>query len=522
MPTKNLMLLGVLLCLGGCMTPMQKRVDAEVKRNDARATADLATILENEEGYFEQVDDVWLSGDAIEIDEDRNEAPAFLKMPVRLAPQFPISLQKFAELIVQGYGVRVDVMADATDIASKSVDPTAGLRMEEGAAIQGQQVGSFYLDYKDGDLAGVLDHVTARVGVSWRVVGATIQIYYRDTRTWEVNSIPTASGIQNRVSNANGGSTGSGAEGGASATSSQSISTTATLDVFATIAEALKTSLAVGDTYVTSPALGTVTVTATPATLDRVEAFIEEANERMTRQVAIEAKLIAVRMSNGSHYGIDWNLMYRKLGSYGINATSFGDTDIDQNNMSISVIDTSSRLNGTSAIINALNSQGDVTVGNTVPAVTMSSRPVTVQFTDSFPYISRIQTQLVADAGSQTTIETSSIVTGLAVHLLPVITDKQDILLQLQASLSDITEIRQVSVPGGDQALEVPAVASRDITQHVRLRPGQTLVVSGFEQSTHARNSRGIGSANAWAAGGSADADQERVVLVLLVTTKIL
>lgn len=525
--TTNSVMAALLLAvfLPGCVvTPAQKRIDGAISAASSVASADLQQIADSDEGYFRSVDEVWLSGDAIEIAKTADAVPLFLTQPAALSPQYPISLQKFAELVVQGYGVRVDVMSDAIEIASRTIDPTAALRVGDGSIAQGaqSQVGSFHLDYRHGNLSGLLDHVAARTGISWRIAGEAVQLYYRDTKTFEVRAAPGQNGVQNTVSNASGGSSGGGQQGGSNSQSSQTTTTQASLDIFATIAEALKTTLATGDSYVASPALGTVTVTATPATLDRVAEFMRVTNERMTRQVAIETKLLSVRISNGSNLGIDWDLLYRKLGSYGITASSFGESGLDTNSMAVTVLDPGSRLNGSSAIFNALSTQGNVSTVNTVPSVTMSSQPVTVQFTNSFPYVSRVQTQLVADAGAQTTIETSSIVTGLSVHLLPIVTDNQDILLQLQATLSDITELRQIGVPGGNQSLEIPAVASRDIAQRVKLRPGQTLVVSGFEQATNTRKSRGLGHANAWALGGNAESEEERFVLVLLVTPKIL
>lgn len=517
-------MVGLLAMLTGCVTtPMHNRVQKAVVANRTTAEADLTGITENE-GYFMAMDGPWLSGEQIAVATMTKPQPAWLTQSAALGPQYPVTLQKIAELIVQGYGIKVDVMADATDIASKVIDPTAALRGGEQGQQTASQTGTIWLDYH-GQMAGLLDHVASRVGVSWRVMGDGVQIYYRDTRTFEVHAAPGQNTISNTVSNASGGRSGGGGSsqnGGSVAQSAQTISTQATLDIFATIAESLKTALSTGDAFVASPALGTVTVTATPSTLDRVADMMLAMNARMTRQVAIEAKLVSVTMKHGSNYGIDWNLLYTKLGSYGVSASSFGEAGLTDNSLSVAVLDSSSRYNGSTAVINALSSQGNVSVENTVPAITMSSQPVTVQFTDSQPYISRVETTLATNVGSQTSVETSDVVTGMAVHLLPVVTDEQDVLLQLQVTLSNVTAFRKLAVPGGTTQLEIPAVASRDIAQRLKLRPGQTLVVAGFEQLTNGRDSRGIGSPNAWLLGGNANANEERVILVLLVTPKIL
>lgn len=61
-----------------------------------------------------------------------------------------------------------------------------------------------------------------------------------------------------------------------------------------------------GATLVVSPISGLISVTAMPDKLRAVEAFIDEFQTSVLRQVAIEAKIVEVTLSTAFQFGIDW------------------------------------------------------------------------------------------------------------------------------------------------------------------------------------------------------------------------
>jgi len=88
--------------------------------------------------------------------------------------------------------------------------------------------------------------------------------------------------------------------------------------------------------------------------------------------------------------------------------------------------------------------------------------------------------------------------------------------------LSDWTNRRALKQIGkvsrGDNTIEIPEVDNRIFSQMVKLRSGETLVLSGFEQSVDNGSKAGVGSASNWLMGGSLKRDNSKDVIVVLIT----
>src|SRR3546814_12956968 len=84
--------------------------------------------------------------------------------------------------------------------------------------------------------------------------------------------------------------------------------------------------------------------------------------------------------------------------------------------------------------------------------------------------------------------------------LLPYLMDGPDMLLQYSINLSALTRLRQVE--SGGQMIEIPEVANRIFSQRVRLRSGETLILSGFEQTIDDAGKEGVGDSGFWLLGG--------------------
>lgn len=517
---RALVLVAAAMVAGCGAQAVNHRADAFVDSQVGQQDAALGDFDAAGEGYFRKVDTPWLAAEPIEIRQTHTNEPPVFSQPVAFKPQTPVTLQKVAEFITKGFGITVHVTADAAEAAAGVVDGTAGRR-----DVQIPQ-GTFFLEYAGGTLKNFLDYAAARTGTSWRWDGEAVLIYYRDTRTFQLTAIPGPSEVSGRVSNVSnsGGAGGGGGEsGGAVADSGQTTSATATLDAFAAATEVVRAMLGQGDSFAASASLGTITVTATPATLSRVAAFVRDTNERLTRQVALEAKLLSVELEDGASYGIDWETVYETLnGRYRIATQSLSDAPSDAGSLGISVIDSSYNYAGSSAIVRALETQGRVAVNNSAPAVSMSNRPVTVQVTDKDSYLARVETTIVPDVGATTSFEAGTVTTGFSMTLLPVVTDANDVLLHMQTTFSSLRRLRVIGNSSDGNFIEVPEVSGRDFLQSVKLRAGQTLLIGGFEQERGETAERGIGKPEFWAAGGGVNASKSRTVLVLLITPRVI
>lgn len=524
-----MLIVAALTTLSGCT--LHNEVKSEATREATESTKLLADSRANRsDPFYEEIDGLWLGGEAKALPKQTKDLPA-LRTMVTLKKQFPLTLTQIASFITTEVGLQVQVAQDAVAHAKDSVtqDTTAVVSGQAGTP------GGFVVQY-EGTTRGLLELATARTGTSWETTDNGVAIFLRKTQSFAVNALPGSTTLNTKVTNTSGGSSGGGgggqgggaSGGGSKSESGQTTSMDVDVKLFDSIAESVKNMLAQGDQVAASPAASTITVTASPVVLERVEHFIRDINSRLKRQVAFDMRVVSVDLTHGENFGLDWSAVYNNVAKgYGITTSSLSNAPTDANSLAVNVLDPSSRFYGSEVVINALKSQGHVDVVTTASQITLSGQPTPVQVANNTAYVQRAETTLVANAGAQTTFEVGNVTTGFAATVLPVVTDEDEILLQLQLQLSSLRNLRQIGVSatpgaaGQSTQIEAPEVDSRDFLQRVRMKSGQTLVLSGFEQSKLKSDARGIGSAEFQLAGGGQNSEKTRTVIVVLLTAKI-
>src|SRR5205085_7054833 len=85
------------------------------------------------------------------------------------------------------------------------------------------------------------------------------------------------------------------------------------LSVWSAIEASVRQMLGAAGRVVASPATGTLTVTDTPAVLEKVAEYLEEQNRSLNRQVSVHVRVLSVELEEGETYGIQWDLVYARL-----------------------------------------------------------------------------------------------------------------------------------------------------------------------------------------------------------------
>ena len=70
--------------------------------------------------------------------------------------------------------------------------------------------------------------------------------------------------------------------------------------------------------------------------------------------------------------------------------------------------------------------------------------------------------------------------------------------------------------------LQLPTMQMRGFVQEIAMRSGQTLILTGFEQTQEDISTSGVGKAKMGLLGGTANDTAERDTLVILVTPEVL
>lgn len=471
---------------------------------------------------------------------------------IEFLPASGMGLQAVAQQITKDCGIQVRITPDA---AVELNGPTIGnAAAATGAApatlvppligtagAQGLGAGATAdvsnLFYK-GDVSGLLNAVTTRLGLSWKYVDGGITIFHLDTRNYRIFSIPTTTNMTSTVTSGTttslgvaggsgsfggGGAAGGSSSGGVGGSSGTQQSTTVSLDTkpdedLRKTVESMLTPSKGRVAYSRSTSM--LSVTDTPEVLDRVGALIDEMNASATTQVLLNIKVISVTLSDTDEFGINWTTIYQNLAkNYGLGLSNSFQSSASAVSASVSILKGDSRFSGSNLIVKALQQQGHVSMVTQPSVTTLNMEPVPVQVAEQQDIVDSTRTTLSGGTSDFAQVErtTKTITSGFNMNLLPyVLPDNENVLLQFSMQMASPPQLRTVG--SNENSQELAKTASRTFSQKVKLRSGETLILSGFEQTANDTTRSGVGSPRNWLLGGGRKSTRNREVIVILIT----
>ncbi|GAA4023234.1 PilN family type IVB pilus formation outer membrane protein [Actimicrobium antarcticum] len=527
-PVTRVTLMALAVSLLPACNSMNEGIIGRVKESEARASQ-LARDVGKVDGAASKVlpavqhdPGIWLGRSLPRVSQ--TPLPPVFNQPATFERSIN-SLAEFAERITLRSGIPTKVASDAAQAgqpAAMSGQKSAQPAMPGGFGATGQNQAQaptpIRIDFSGGSLKGLLDTAAARFGVSWKYANGTIQFFHTDTRTFQIAAVPGDSALSATVSSgaSSGGDSGGGGGNAINATNTQNTAVKSTLSVYSSIEKAVGIMLSSQGKVVSSPATGSITVSDTPDNLERIALFIDKENRALSRQVMVNVTVLAVTLTRGDNYGIKWDSVYQTLSrKYGL--TNSLASVANSSAFSAAILDTAtSRLAGSSMLIEALSEQGQVRRETSASVVTLNNQPVPVQVAKQTSYLKSSQTTLTANVGSSTTLTPGTITTGFNMTILPNVLNNGAVMLQFSTDISTLRSLRTVS--SSTATIETPEIETRNFLQRVAMKSNETLVISGFEQTDDNLNQQGVGTPANLLLGGSLKASGNKEVIVILIT----
>ncbi len=162
--------------------------------------------------------------------------------------------------------------------------------------------GTFIGELKNVTVRRALDLILHPLELDFAVDGNLIRVFRRElaTRRYDMNYLVTQRAGESRV-----GRQPSGADDGYAR-----VTSTTRTDVFGDIAKGVRTLLSDRGTFNVDPKAGLVQVTDDPERLDRVGDYLDAVQDRIQRQVQIDARIVEIELS-GEREQIDWDAIDR-------------------------------------------------------------------------------------------------------------------------------------------------------------------------------------------------------------------
>lgn len=376
-----------------------------------------------------------------------------------------------------------------------------------------------------GSLAGLLDLVATKANLTWKWDGEKVYFYRYETRIFKIEALAGKSTTKATVATTATGSSAGGGAGSSTGTSSQSMDMSMSMDIWEDIGTAVLSQLSPRGKMNIMPSTGTITVTDSPDKLKRIDSYLRELNKSLSKQVMINVQVYAVEVDDEDGKGIDWTLAWATLGSrfnfaYANAANTAGLAGIITTNL-VNSADGKSKTNwdGSSLVAGALSSIGRTSLVTSTSVSTLNNITVPIMVSREQAYVAKQSTTVTGTTGtSQTAIEPGLLTTGFSMNLTPRLSDTDKLMLQYAMDLSDLIKITTFTSPDGKTSIQLPERNIRNFLQRVQMRSGQTLVLSGFQQTRSDFSTKGMGDANNWALGGGQSGKYKNTTLVIIIT----
>lgn len=545
---KGTLAIAMMAVLSGC-TGLSDRIE-----NDHTSSFEKASKLAKQVGVVETVgrqaqpvvyeQGIWIGKTAIKAEKAEVFPQIFSESAV--FDRSVSNIQEFAERITSMTGYATKVTPDALAAAQRAIAPAQGVGVAGANSVGLPPVPTplptgipgatgvpgygmlpqVRITYTNGNLKGLLDTAASRFGIWWKLERQQIKFYYTDTKTFSVRAVPGDSALNATVSTGTSTGTSGNSGGGATtqttgqASSSNSTQTqmSSTLSVWTSMQNAIKAMLTTNGQVVSSPATGSITVTDTPDVLAKVSEYIDNQNVMLGKQVVFSVTILGVSQTDQNSYGISWDLVYsdlfRKFGIKNTFAGASGNTSL-----SAGVISPNSNFNGTSLLISALSKQGKVRLETTASVTAMNNQPTPIQVSKQTTYVASSATTQTANVGSTTTITPGTVSAGFSMTVLPSVMPDGSVILQFSTDISALRQIRQIT--SGGVTIEAPEIDTRNFLQRVTMKSGESLIVSGFEQTDDNLQNSGVGTSRNYLFGGGSSPTRTKEVIVVIVTPVI-
>ena len=264
-----------------------------------------------------------------------------------------------------------------------------------------------------------------------------------------------------------------------------------------------------GRSVVVDPHAGLVIVRGMPGELRDVEAYLDDAEDSLQRQVILEAKIIEVKLSDSFQSGIDWTAISSNrntfVGTSSANSSSASDI-IAGNSASATILPgptTSGNLfavGGSSSdfagLIRLLSTQGEVQVLSSPRISTVNNQKAVIKVGSDEFFVTNISSSTSSNSSSTTTspdVTLTPFFSGIALDVTPQISGNDDVILHVHPSVSEVVDqIKVITVAGQTQQLPLALSTVRESDSVVKAKSGQVVVIGGLMQNSSANEDGGL------------------------------
>ena len=242
-----------------------------------------------------------------------------------------------------------------------------------------------------------------------------------------------------------------------------------------------------GRSVVVNPQAGVITVRAKPDEIREVKQFLDISQDRLKRQVILEAKILEVTLSDGYQQGINWSNLSSSIGDGSINIArtaistilpgqdAIGDLLGGQTNVTISD-------GNFEAVLSFMGTQGDLNVLSSPRVTAANNQKAVIKVGVDEYFVTGIDINYVEVNGEnqqQIDYDLTPFFSGISLDVTPQIDDEGNVLLHVHPAVIDVEEKTYEFMNNAPMARS----SIRESDSVIRARDGDVVVIGGLMKS---------------------------------------
>lgn len=259
-----------------------------------------------------------------------------------------------------------------------------------------------------------------------------------------------------------------------------------------------------GQSVVVTPQASVITLRAYPDEIREVRRFLGISQERMHRQVIMEAKILEVTLNDGYQQGINWNKMFTSNGvnySIGVGDTSSAGTVVNSGLGSLGStvaalpgIGTIGTLLGGQtnivmssgsfeSVLSFMATQGDLNVPSSPRVTAANNQKAVIKVGTDEYYVTDLSSVVGSGDNSEASpdVELTPFFSGISLDVTPQIDDKGHVLLHVHPAVIEV-EQQNKTITYNDKVISLPLARSsiRESDSVIRAKDGDVVVIGGL------------------------------------------
>ncbi|EHA1126470.1 hypothetical protein FG475_15220 [Vibrio navarrensis] len=527
----------VIVCLpllNGCTMPGAgaEYVDIAQKQSSAATKMmDEHSLKGTKDSVFYEVNTAIVLGKPFKIKDTQTLPPVFYADAGfrKFESQKLDSVIEFLNRKYSRYGVAIGFTSDAleylggnTKQSTKSAvgtDDSSGVYQTVSANIDSTGLLSnanirMSLDLTEPtNLTQILDSIAARTNLWWRFSNGRVEFYRVESRDYRVDQYPSELGLKSSIASTSGGSS---SGDGTSSTSSSSHTYTMSNsqgNALEQLADAIKNNLSPMGRSSFMPALGLINVVDTPTVLDRIQSVVDSSNYLAGRQIRMELEIWELVTTDESNYGIESAIKYSNDNlDFGFSGVSLGDT---ASLGSLGFKSTGGAFKNTELALKALQGTRSLSLKNRTSLTTRHNGVAPIQFVNERGYTKNVPTSSSGDIVTKG-LETATTTNGIVLFASPKLNSDGTIDIQVVTDISSLNSLEPFK--DGENTVMLPDRTVSSMVSERRVKPGQTIIMTGFEQSTDNSSNSSVLGEMLWWLGGNDKSESARAVMLIVIT----